>query len=167
MTIGPTTRRLSIALLAQVVFCLVAAPILAAEQWAPPAALAKEGSTPTNPTSKITAAFDASNVKPEEVSDAEQKRGKPRPGGRKTPGLRSDTSIQFKENSSTKDTKSTKKKISSHFFVPFVPFVDNNSFRPAQFAEDAPQIVASPKTPRQVQPAFQPTGPPLDWNCIS
>ena len=159
--IVPTTCRLSIALLAQVVFCLVAAPILAAEQWTPPVAAAKQGSTPANSGVKITAAFDASNVRPEEVSDAEQKRGKPRAGGGKAPGLAGANAVQFKEKTSTKDTKGTKKKISPSSFVSFVHFVDKSYLGQAEFAEDAPQTGDTHKTPRQIQPAFQPTGPPL------
>jgi hypothetical protein len=75
MKIGLPSRTFAIALLAQIVFCLVAAPILAAERWAVPTRGAdqKHNSQPI-----IQAAFDASDVRPEEVSDAGQRRGKSR-----------------------------------------------------------------------------------------
>jgi hypothetical protein len=80
------TRRLSIALLAQIVFCLVAAPVIAAQQWAalPLSANNEKKDAPRETRVTIQAAFDASNVRPEEVSDAEQKKGRSRSGVNRT-----------------------------------------------------------------------------------
>jgi len=70
-----------IALIAQVVFCLVAAPIVLAEQWKPPETSNAPRKTPSDSRVTFEAAFDASNVRPEEVSSAEQKKSRPRSGG--------------------------------------------------------------------------------------
>ncbi|HWE03438.1 MAG TPA: hypothetical protein VG326_13620 [Tepidisphaeraceae bacterium] len=159
---GITTRRLSIALLAQVVFCLVAAPILAAEQWNGTVVATTPKQAPRGSGVTITAVFDASNVRPEEVSDAEQKRGKPTAGvGKAGPGTSAIPSE--KDEISTKDTKDTKKGQEISFF--FVSFVVNDAFK-ATIANDRPCIGAaslaedSLQTPRRIQPAVQPTGPP-------
>jgi hypothetical protein len=81
------TRRLSIALLAQVVFCLMAAPVIAAQQWAVLPVAPKDGdNAPPDTGVTIQAAFDASNVRPEEVSDAEQKKGRSKGGIQRTGG---------------------------------------------------------------------------------
>ncbi len=73
--VGPLTRGFTIALLAQIMLCLVAAPILLARQWSEPNT--KQGSNaPADSRISLQAALDASNIRPEEVSDAEQKKGK-------------------------------------------------------------------------------------------
>jgi hypothetical protein len=73
-----------IVLLAQILFCLVAAPVIGAQPWVIPPAQPADGrpEAPTQPRAVIQAAFDASNVRPEEVSDAEQKKGNVRGGVR-------------------------------------------------------------------------------------
>ena len=78
--IGPPRSVHDRGLLAQIVFCLVAAPILAAERWAAPTIPAAEErhDAPRDSRPLLQAAFDASDVRPEEVSDAGQKRGKSR-----------------------------------------------------------------------------------------
>jgi hypothetical protein len=68
-------RTFTIALIAQIVFCLVGAPILAAERFVAP-----QTQSDKHPDSQpvVQAAFDATDVRPEEVSDAGRKRGKSR-----------------------------------------------------------------------------------------
>jgi hypothetical protein len=93
--IGFHPRKFTIALLAQIVFCLVAAPILAAERWAVPLAVSAAATTGDHPENSprdsrplIQAAFDASDVRPEEVSDASQKRTKSRSKTGRSSGTR-------------------------------------------------------------------------------
>jgi hypothetical protein len=79
MTATRPPRKLTIALLAQVVFCLALAPVVLARD------AARQDPGSSGPSSKggekgntVQAAFDASIVRPEEDSNGEQKRGRPR-----------------------------------------------------------------------------------------
>lgn len=78
------TSRLTIALLAQILFCLVAAPVFAEQQWGVAPAGKPEGNPDPSGGSRaiIQAAFDASNVRPEEVTDAKHRRGNVRCGSK-------------------------------------------------------------------------------------
>lgn len=81
---GSRATSLMIALLAQILFCLVAAPVIGAQPWVIPSAQPAKGqpAKPAQPQAAMEAAFDASNVRPEEVSDPEQKKGNVRGGVR-------------------------------------------------------------------------------------
>jgi hypothetical protein len=93
-------RRFTLALFAQIVFCLVAAPILSAERWAavPPAPPANQKHDASRDDSRpvIRLAFDASDVRPEEVSGAEQRRGNSGPrNGQSTGSAANGGKIRF------------------------------------------------------------------------
>ena|SRR2546423_1805876 len=74
------TRRLMLALTAQVVLCLSAAPALAAN-LAPETDSKQKDSSP-KPEAAFQAARDAANVRPEEANDREHSRGTQIPGSR-------------------------------------------------------------------------------------
>jgi hypothetical protein len=74
------TRRLMLALTAQVVLCLSAAPALAANLT--PETDSKQKDSNPKPEAAFQAARDAANVRPEEVNDREHSRGMQIPGSR-------------------------------------------------------------------------------------
>jgi len=78
-------------------FCLVAAPVIAAQQLAaaPEPAAANDKKVPRDTQVAIQAAFDASNVRPEEVSDAEQKKGRSKSGIKRSGGGHSLRAIAY------------------------------------------------------------------------
>jgi hypothetical protein len=73
-----------IALLTQILLGLIAAPVIAAQPWPEPAGgeSDRKPDSPADSRTTIQAAFDACNVRPEEVSDAGQRKGKSRRGER-------------------------------------------------------------------------------------
>jgi hypothetical protein len=87
---APSNRQLTTALLAHVVLCLALAPVAAARQAAQqePVPAGKPLHNGGDSTS-VQAAFDASNVRPEEDADGQQKKGKSRSdSGRRKAALR-------------------------------------------------------------------------------